>query len=240
MDKQPKAIRLVRLEEEALDTGRKLLHCVFEDYHVYHGYQPRSYRWTAPWRSKSRNYGVLQLFRKSHEVEEYNDFEGVWDEEFRKLAEEIPLLGEMKLPVEVGMGAAVEDIWIDSAGIPQDCWKVCINISRDEEDAFIHEEQGKQYLAIGAVNMAWGSLQHEIYQVKEVKFISDEMESSNIYDNAGYIIDTTGIYFWLWLKKTADKVQYQTTTRNISFHIRSFIRGRLSEYRSLKRGFEEQ
>jgi hypothetical protein len=237
MDGKPKAIKLVRLEEEQLPSGRKLLHCFFED---RYGNLPHSYRWTAPYRGRDGDYGIEHLFFKSVQVEEYNDPSGVWTQELKKVAEEMPSLGEMKLPVEIEIGGAIEDMEDDNTGISEEFWKIRVEISRGEQDVSLYEEQGKQYLTIGQVNMAWKLLKHEISQTKEVKFISEEMSPSNIVDNGGYIVDTVGIYFWLWLKKTADRVQYQVATRDISFRIRSFIRSRLSEYKSLKKGFQEQ
>lgn len=238
MDGKPRAIRLIKLEEEPLQSGRKLLHCIFED---RYGGQPRSYRWMAPWRSGSSDCGILQLFFKGLEVEEYNDPEGIWDRELKKAAEEIPQLGDMKLPVKVEIGGAAEDKWEDDTGTPVECWSIRIEILRDEQDVTLHEEQpGGPYLAIGEVSMSWKALQHEIYQTKAVMLVSDEMSSLDVHDNAGYIIDTEGIYFWLLLRKATDRVQYQAAARDVSFRIRSFIRGRLSEYRSLKRGFQEQ
>jgi hypothetical protein len=237
MDGKPKAIKLVRLEEEQLPSGRKLLHCFFKD---RYGNLPHSYRWTAPYRGRDGDYGIENLFLKSIQVEEYNDYSGVWTQELKKVAEEIPLLDEMKLPVEIEIGGAIEDTQENDTGISEEYWKIRVEISRGEQDVSLHEEQGKQYLTIGQVNMAWKSLHHEISQTKEVEFISDEMSSLDDVDNAGYIVDTACIYFWLWLKKTADRVQYQVATRDISFRIRSFIRSRLSEYKSLKKGFQEQ
>ena len=207
MDGKPRAIRLAKLEEERHTSGRKLLHCIFED---YYGSQPRSYRWTTPWRSRPGHCGIEQLFFKSLEVEEYNDPEGVWDRELKKVAEEIPQLGEMKLPVKVEIGGVVEDKWDDDAGTPVACWRICIEISRYEQYAIQHEEPpGGQYLAIGEVSMAWRSLQDEIYQIKDVMFIQDKMESIEVCDNAGYVIDVTGVCFCLWLRKFTDRIQYQ-------------------------------
>jgi hypothetical protein len=238
MDGKPRAIRLAKLEEEPLQSGRKLLHCIFEDCYGNHS---QSYRWTAPWRSGSKDCGILQLFYKSYEIEEYNDPEGVWNRELKKAAEEIPPLGEMKLPVKIEIGRVVEDKWDDDSGIPIECWRICIEITRDEQNAIEYEEPPRgQYLAIGKVSMAWGALQNEIYKNKEVMFIQNNMESIDDRDNAGYVIDTTGVRFCLWLRKFTDRIQYQAAARDISFRIRSFIRYRLSEYKSLKRGFQEQ
>ncbi len=238
MDRKPKAIKLVNLEEELLHSGRKLLHCIFED---RYGNLRFSYRWTAPYRGKEGDYGIEHLFFSSLQVEEWNDPSGVWTQELKKVSEEVPSLGELKLPVEIGISEAIEDIKVDNKGVSREYWKICIEISNDEQDVYLYQKDGNQFLSIGQIRMSWEALKREIFQTGHAKYISKEMSPVYAEDSRGYILEdpVLGIQFWIWLEKAADRVQYETTTRDIAFRIRSFIRSRLSEYKSLKKGFQE-
>ena len=99
MPRKLKAVMLVDFQEEILPTSRKLLHCIFQD-----RYSDWTYRWPPPWRDKERERGVERLLLKALEVEEWNDPKGIWSDELKKAAEEIPQLKEFQLPVEVSCG----------------------------------------------------------------------------------------------------------------------------------------
>lgn len=187
---------------------------------------------------QGRRLWVEHLFLKSLQIEEWNDYDGVWSQELREVSKEVPALEEMKLPVTIKIGEATEDIKENKDGISEEYWKICVHISSDEQFVGKHKEGDKQYLSIGQVNMAWDSLQQELFHIKQVKFLSEGIRSTKIWNPDG-LTETVGAHFWVWVKKPADRTQYQVITKEIASGIRRFIRSRLSEYKSLKKGFEE-
>jgi hypothetical protein len=100
MEVKSKSVKLVNFEEELLPSGRKLLHCIFQNRYG----SSFQYKWTAPWRDKEGEYGVERLFLKCLEIEERNDYDSAWSEELRKVSKEVPCLEEMVLPVKIEIG----------------------------------------------------------------------------------------------------------------------------------------
>ena len=100
-NEKPIAIESVRFQEESLPSGRKLLHFIFKQkFGTYH------YKWTPPWKG---DYGVERLFFKALEIEEWNDYDGVWSKELKQASKEIPSLDEIRLPVTIRVGEMSEE-----------------------------------------------------------------------------------------------------------------------------------
>jgi hypothetical protein len=236
MDTKPKSIKLVSFDEELLPSGRKFLHCIFQNRYgeAYH------YKWTVPWRDKGSEYGLERLLFKCLATEEWNDFDSLWSEELKKAAKRVPCLEEMKLPVRIGMGDATEERRGEPQGESQDYWVICVSITEDELPVRCGHQKGKQYIRVGSVNMAWEQLRDELFQTEQTHLLSREIKEIETYDPDMYRTDITGIKFWMWVKKAADKTEYEVSVRRIVSCIRRFIRTRLSEYMAIKRGFEEE
>jgi|GEM_PF-2990934 len=235
MEGKPKSVKLVNFEEERLPSGRKLLHCIFQNRYG----SDFQYKWTAPWRDKEGEHGVERLFFKCLEIEEWNDYDGVWSEELKKAAKRVPSLEEIKLPVKIGLGDVREELKEESEGKSQEYWVICVTITGDELPVEYSERGGKQYILVGSLNMAWEQLKEELFLTKQVPLLSREMESLEDYDYDMQRYVKLGIQFWVWVKKAIDKTEYEVSVRQIVSCIRRFIRTRLSEYKAIKRGFEE-
>lgn len=235
MELKPRSIKLVDFKEELLPSGRKLLHCIFED---RHGNSRFRYRWTAPWRDKEGEHGIEKLFLKSLEIEEWNDFDGVWSEELRKVSKEVPSLEEMELPVRIKIGEISEVFTADEEGI-HEYWRIGINILSGEALVRKYREYGKDYIRIGDVSMSWDSLQYELYSVKGIDFFSEGIQEMWEGDSPTDAVEV-GVCFSVWVKKAVERTQYQVISKEIASRIRHFIRSRLSEYKAIKKGFEEE
>jgi hypothetical protein len=236
MEVKPKSVKLVNFEEELLPTGRKLLHCMFENRYGS-GFQ---YKWTAPWREKGGEHGVERLFLKCLEIEEWNDFDGVWSEELRRASKEVPSLEEMVLPVKVKISGVAEDARKDEEGT-QEYLKIYVDILTDKETVMKDSEYGEVYIRVGPVRMAWDSLSFDLVSLEKIMALSKTIQQvivSVCQDGSDYA-DVEGVRFWVSIEKTADKGEYQVISREIASCIRRFIRVRLSEYKAIKRGFEE-
>lgn len=236
MEAKPKSVKLVNFEEELLPSGRKLLHCIFQNRYGS-GFQ---YKWTAPWRDKDGEYGVERLFFKCLAIEEWNDYESVWSEELKKVAKRVPSLEEIKLPVRIGLGDVTEELKEEPQGNSQDYWVICVTITGDELPVAYSKQGDKQYIQVGSVNMAWKQLKEELLLTEQVPFISRAMEMVLDYDYDMHRDEEIGIKFWVWVKKAMDKTEYEVSVRQIVSCIRHFIRTRLSEYKAIRRGFEEE
>jgi len=235
MEQKPKSIKLVDFKEELLPSGRKLLHCIFENKYGSRFY----YSWTGPWKDKEGAYGVEKLFLRSLEIEEWNDYEGVWSEELRKVSKEVPSFEAVQPAAEIIMGDITEDTKEDRLGKPREYWRVQVSILGDELHVRHRSEGDKEYVVVGEVNMAWDSLQKELSIVKEVKFTSKRTTGHLSWsDEYGQLVPI-GVDFWVWVEKAPDKTEYRVISRKIASCIRQFIRSRLSEYDALKKGFEE-
>jgi hypothetical protein len=236
MEGKPKSVKLVNFEEEILPSGRKFLHCIFQNRYG----STFQYKWTAPWRDKEGEYGVERLFFKSLAIEEWNDYDSVWSEEFTKVAKRVPSLEEIKLPVKIGLEDIREALEEESEGSSQKYWVICVTITGDELPVVCSKRGDKQYILVGSVNMAWEHLKEELFHTKHVPFLSQEMESILTFDDYMQRYEETGTKFWVWVKKVIDKTEYEVSVRQIVSCIRRFIRTRISEYKAIKRGFEEE
>jgi hypothetical protein len=233
MEPKPKSIKLVGFKEELLPSGRKLIHCILED---KYGDSRFRYRWTAPWRDKEGEHGVERLFLKCLEIEEWNDYEGVWSEELRKVSKEVPSLEEAKLPVKISFGGITDDVKVNEVGEAVEYWVLQVSILQDELPVMLHKQAGKDYILIGEVSMSWDSLQKELFNTEGVKFLSAQ-DCKLLGPELSPII---GVDFRIGVEKLADKTQYQIISRRIASCIRHFIRSRLSEYKAIKKGFAEE
>jgi hypothetical protein len=241
MEVKPKSVKLVSFEEELLPSGRKLLHCIFENKYGS-GFQCK---WTAPWRDKGGEKGVERLFFKGLEVEEWNDFDGVWSEELRKVAKEVPSLEEIVLPVKIEIGGiteAVEVVKTDSGEVRLESLRIGVNILSGEESVVRDIGSGEEYIKVGSVSMAWELLTSELHGLKRVDSVSDGIRSVTVWvpDGSGsYVEDVGGVSFGVVIYRTVNRSEYKVISREIASCIRRFIRVRLSEYKAIKRGFEE-
>ena len=235
MELKPKSIKLVDLKEESLPTGRKLLSCIFED---KYGGASTHYSWTPPWRSKDRNIGIEQLFFKCLAVEEWNDPEGVWTDELKEASKEVPSLEEMKLPVKVSIGEITEDSGQREEGARIQCWMIEVHLSSNEQYVGTCKKGDKDYVTVGNVNMDWTYLQSELFGIQGIKFISKHISSKTVSTD-WFEPQEMVASFEVWVEKTADRTQYQVVSREIVYRIRRFVQSRLSEYKSLKKGFDE-
>ncbi len=235
MEVKPKSVKLVNFEEELLPSGRKLLHCIFQNRYGS-GFQ---YKWTAPWRDKGSEHGVERLFFKCLAIEEWNDYDSVWSGELTKAAKRVPSLEEIKLPVKIGLGDVREELEEEPQGGSQKYWVICVTITGDELPVVCSELGGKQYILVGSVNMAWEQLKEELFLTNQAPLLSRKMKSIENYDYDMQRYEELGIKFWVWVKKAIDKTEYEVSVRQIVSCIRRFIRTRLSEYKAIKRGFEE-
>jgi len=233
---KPKSVKLVNFEEEPLASGRKLLHCIFENKYG----QRFQYKWTVPWRDRGGEYGMERLFLKCIEVEEWNDFDGVWSEELRKVSKEVPCLEEMVLPVRIEIGGVTESLVGVEEGLVESVM-VEVHILSDEESVMRNVENGEEYIKVGSVNMAWYFLKSDIDEVKGVDSVSKGIRQVlfGYPDGRGGYVDVGGVSFWVGILRKGNKKEYQIISREIASCIRRFIRSRLSEYRAIKRGFEE-
>jgi hypothetical protein len=231
---KPKSIQLAEFKEEPLSSGRKLLHYIFKD-----KFGNSRYIWTPPWKGDS---GVERLFLKAVEVEEWNDYDGVWSKELRQGAKEIPSLEEIKLPVKIRAGELTELKGV-LKGQEGYYYKVSIDVLSDEVRAWKHEEKGeKHFSCIGDVRISWESLQSSLLNVVGIKGASKTVEEVGdwIENRSGYgDWEKIGVRFHVWLGSAEEKVKYEVIGREIVSHVRSFIRKRLSDFGALKKGFEE-
>lgn len=240
MESKPKSVELAEFREELLPSGRKLLHCIFKE-----KFGSFRYVWTPPWRGA---FGVESLFFKALEIEEWNDYEGVWSKELRQAAEEIPLLEEIKLPVKIRVGEIIELRETLAEGQEEDYYKVAIEVLNDEVKAWKHVEGKKSFICIGKVKISWDSLQSFLFKGGKIEGVSKGVETVTEWQGDKWDEEKTivhgdwkdiGVRFYVWLESGADKAEYQVTAKEIASGIRSFIRKRLSDYQALKRGFEE-
>jgi hypothetical protein len=236
METKPKSVKLVNFEEEQLPTGRKLLHCIFQNRYGA-GFQ---YKWTAPWRDKEGEHGVEKLFFRCLATEEWNDYDGVWSGELTRAAKRVPSLEEMKLPVRIGMDDVREEVKKEPQGKSQEYWVICVTITGDELPVVYKKADGEQHIVVGSVSMAWERLKEELFHTNQVPLLSREIESILTYDYDMQRYEETGIKFWVWVNKATDKTEYEVSVRQIASCIRRFIRTRLSDYKAIKRGFEEE
>jgi hypothetical protein len=224
---KPITVDLIAFEEELLPSGRKLFHTIFKQkFGTYH------YKWTPPWKG---DYGVERMFLKALEIEEYNDPEGVWSKELKQVSQEVPSLDEIRLPLSIHLGEMTE-VETEKRGKE---YRIAVELLEDETDKTIvalNSEGEKFFIRIGNIKIAWDSLKIFLLK-KQVSAISKEPQSI-IVGEFPYT-EEVGVRFYVWLSIELSKVQYQTISREIASSIKSFIRKYISDYKALKRGFEE-
>jgi hypothetical protein len=237
MEAKPKSVKLVNLEEELLPSGRKLLHCIFQNRYGS-GFE---YKWTAPWRDKEGEHGVERLFFECLATEEWNDYDGVWSEELRKVAKEVPSLEEMALPVKIEIGGVTEIVTVGEEG-KWESLGIRVNILSDEESVMRDIEHGEDYIMVGPIRMAWESLKYDLLSLERVSSVSEGTQKVilGVPDGSGGYVDVEGVSFGVLVDRTVNKNEYQVISRGIASCIRHFIRSRLSEYKAIRKGFEEQ
>jgi hypothetical protein len=219
-----KAIKLINFNEELLPSGRKLLHVIFKD-----KYNDYVYRWIPPWRNRGDESGVEKLFFKAIEVEEWNDYEGAWSDELRQAAKKIPSIEEIELPVKI----KVEELSEDEDR--EETYRVTVNILSEKSNVSVENEEDKVFLSIGNVKLSWEFLKQAILNNKIVKSISkNPIELSNRDLFFPHVIR-----FYIWISKEEEKIQLAIAANDIAYRLRSFIRKRLSDCRTIEEGFEK-
>jgi hypothetical protein len=207
-----------------------LLHCIFKD-----KFGNSRYIWTPPWKGES---GVESLFFKALEIEEWNDYDGAWSKELRKAAQEIPSLEEIKLPIKIKLGGMTE-LPADEKG--PGTYRATVQVLNDELNAWIDKESERSFLCIGEVKVSWESFKNFLLEQPRIRSVSKGMEKVGEFSGSGGYgeWEDLGVRFYVWLELGADKSGYEVIGRELVSCIRSFIRKRLSDYRALKRGFDE-
>jgi hypothetical protein len=181
------------------------------------------------------------LFFKCLEIEEWNDYDGVWSKELRKVSKEVPCLEEMVLPVKIEIGGVTEIVTVGEEG-KWESLSIEVNILSDEESVMKDVEHGEDYIMVGPVRMAWESLKYDLLSLERVSSVSEGIQNVilRIPDGSGGYVDGEGVRFGVLVDRTVNKNEYQVISRGIASCIRHFIRVRLSEYKAIKKGFEEQ
>ena len=230
---KPITIESITFEEELLPSGRKLLHLIFKQ-----KFGASHYKWTPPWKG---DYGVERLFFKALEIEEWNDYDGVWSKELKQASKEIPSLDEIRLPLRILIGEMTEVV--DEAKGKR--YRVAVEISTNWTEAivvFTSEEGEKEFIQVDDIKMAWDSLKRLMLK-KQIVGISKSIESFmrgiEFDPEGGEHPEEMGVRFYVWLEAGAEKSEYQVIGKELAANIRSFIRKRLSDHQALKRGFEE-
>ena len=230
---KPITVDLIAFEEELLPSGRKLLHTIFKQ-----KFGTSHYKWTPPWKGGC---GVEKLFFKALEIEEWNDYEGVWSKELRQASKEIPSLDEIRLPVKIRVGELAGPMKIRQEA-DDEGYRIAIEIITDEKRAWKDMFGGKPLLCIDEVKIPLESFSTVLFKMPMIRGMS-----SNIEDVTDWVEtrpghgdwEEIGVCFHVWLKAGAEKTEYQVIGKELAANIRSFIRKRLSDHQALKRGFEE-
>ncbi len=224
---KPINIELTNFNEEPLPSGRKLLHLIFKQkFGNYH------YRWTPPWKG---DYGVEKLFFKALEIEEWNDYEGVWSKELRQASKEVPSLDEIRLPVKIRVGELIGPFDTDPSH-----YQVAVEIITDGKPVSRDAWDGESYICIGETRIPFSALCSFLPEI----VIPDTLETVTQpyeWDGDGNPLrcEDIGVRFYMFTFAGEEKAKYQVIGRELAFKLRSFIRKCLSDHKSLKMGFEE-
>lgn len=238
METKPRAIELAEFKDELLPSGRKLLHCIFKD-----KFGTSRYVWIPPWRG---GFGVERLFFKAFEIEEWNDPEGAWSKELKEASKEVAAIGEVKLPVKVRLGEMAELVKPGELGAQQTVYRLAIEVIGEEADVSMTKEGEESFICVGDVRISCESLKTFLSRIRQdsgVRGISQgvgEVKEDWIQDSGwdGHWA-TMGARFWVWLETGLDRTRYQVIGRDVAAQVRSFVRKRLSDYRALKKSFDE-
>ncbi len=228
--RKPRAIALVDFQEEILASGRKLLHCIFED-----RYSEGAYRWTAPWGEKEKEHGVQHLFFKSLEVEEWNDPDSMWSDELKKAAEEIPALKDFQLPARVECGGL--------ATVAQEEWAYRMQVSITGESNLFSAAAGGPHSTVARCRHGFRVGDCEIDHAKfSDDFVAHFFQKWNlgIGKSVGDVRDEIlpcGVFFQVYLPGHLDRQDYRIVGREVASFVRSYLRRVLGDYQTIKRGF---
>ena len=229
---KPITIDFIDFKEELLPSGRKLLNLIFKQ-----KFGTSHYKWTPPWRG---DFGVEKLFFKALEIEDWNDPEGVWSKELKQASKEIPSLDEIRLPFKIIIGEITEEREKQSGEKKfKNLYRIAVQILKEEEEKIeirTVEEVNKIFIQIGNIKIAWDSLKNFLLK-KQIELISTEPTTIEEYSYSEWI--HYGILFNIWLPMGLSKIQYQSISREIASGIRAFTRKYFSDYKALKRGFED-
>jgi len=233
---KPITIGSIAFEEESLPSGRKLLHLIFKQ-----KFGTSHYKWTPPWKG---NFGVEKLFFKALEIEEWNDYDGVWSKELRESSKEIPSLDEIRLPVKIRLGELTGPM---KNQLDEDTYRLAIELISDERQPYKSVSGGKSSIGIGDVIIPWDSLKAFLLKIPTIRGVSKEVETATDWlvedwNGAGFVdreLHDIGVRFYIWIKAGVEKSEYQVIGKELAANIRSFIRKHLSDYQALKRGFDE-
>lgn len=228
---KPKAVEIVEFKEELIPSGRKLFHCLLKD-----KFGNSLYRWTPPWKGDR---GVERLFFKALEIEEWNDFEGVWSKELKKVSQELPSLDAMRLPIKIKLGEMTEEM-LTLAGEEHSSYKVEVQILTSEEKVHKKANADGELLCIGSLKLQWNMLQKFILQHGQLKAISTGIEEAQEWFGSEWHgdWDVVGVKFHVWLESGLERQQYQVIGKDIVRLVRVFIRKRISDYKALNAGFD--
>jgi len=230
--KKARSVELIGFEEEPLPSGRKLLHLVLKD--KFGDYQ---YRWTPPWKG---DYGVENILRKAIEIEEWNDYDGIWSKELKQTMKEIPSLKEISLPIKIKIGEIAGPIKVKSFQ-DEECYRVAIEILSDEKHVWEDKVDEQLLICLSDTKISWESLKSFLLNLKIIRGITNQIDVVRDWVGDDFHGDEQdmGVRFFVWLKADKEKVEFQIIGRELASNIRSFIRKRLSDHQALKNGFEE-
>ncbi|MBI4339184.1 MAG: hypothetical protein HY680_04445 [Chloroflexi bacterium] len=218
---RPKTIRLVDFQEEPLASGRKMLHCIFQDNYGAH------YKWTPQWKGE---HGVECLFFRALATEEYNEPEGVWTSELKKAAESIPPLEAMQLPVKIHLGGMTD------VG-NQHVLRIEI-LSMDESVSY---DSDTRTFYIGSCGVRYDALKDFLLQACTVAGIEgcECIYGGRVFEGSFSYSEQVGIALYVRLEKWNERQRYEVAARELASNIRLYLRRILLDFRALKQGFEE-
>lgn len=231
-----KSVRLIDFEEQLLTSGRKLLFVIFED---KFGDRRFRYRWPAPWADTQDGKGLVTLLVKAREVEEWNETEGAWSRELKEIAKELPGLEDLVLPAKIQIGRIEETVAPDNEGELFDSWSIFVEILTESgRIEVIKDKWGNFRLDVGPVGMDWRALADNLRELEGVLLVENPktMWQEGWTDQYS---EPLGVSFEVVVVKPSGSSRYRTIGREIAVCLRRFIRGRLGQYKSLRRGFEE-
>jgi hypothetical protein len=230
---KPIGIEAIGFEEEPLPSGRKLLHLILK-----RKFGDSYYRWTPSWKG---DYGVERPFFKALETEEWNDYDGVWSRELKRVSKEIPSLEEIRLPMRIKVGEMVGPTKMKKEA-DDDTYKVAIEFLTDEKRVWRDIEAGRPLICLGELKLPLASFKKALFSIPMVKGMSTDVDvlTDWVENRPGHgDWESIGISFHVWVNAGEAKEKYQTLGKQISNNIRSFVRKCLSDHQAIGKGFEE-
>jgi hypothetical protein len=230
MDERPTTIEPLSLQEETLPSGKKSLRLIFKQ-----RFGAARYEWTPPWKG---DYGTEKLLFKALEVEEWNDYDGVWSGELKQASTKVPALDEMRLPVRIRVGEIVGPMKMREAPV-EIGYRLAVELLNDDKRAWQDQLGKKTLLCIGDVKIPLESLSGVLFPMALVRGMAMQLE--NVYESGEEDAEsgTIGVRFHVYLKSGAGKADYQAFGKELAAGLRSFIRKSLGDHQAVKKGFED-